>query len=109
MTQSAHIRWRRLYEAALLEVDQELLPRRVRIAKMAIHSQVVKLHKVNDAGGVWALMDALHVLEDLLKINDLKMKRYGTAQTGLGSSAAWGKRGDAPALPPSPKVSTSGT
>ena len=27
-----------------------------------------KLHKVDDAGGVWALMDALQVLDDLLKM-----------------------------------------
>jgi hypothetical protein len=39
VTQSADLRWRRLYEAALLESDQELLRRRVRVAKMAIHSR----------------------------------------------------------------------
>ena len=49
-------------------VLQELLPRRVRVAKMAIHSRIIKLHKVDDAGGVWALMDALQVLDDLLKM-----------------------------------------
>jgi hypothetical protein len=41
VAQSADLRWRRLYEAALLEVDQELLPRRVRVAKMAIHSRII--------------------------------------------------------------------
>jgi hypothetical protein len=75
VAQSADLRWRRLYEAALVEVDQELLPRRVRVAKMAIHSRIIKLHKVDDAGGVWALMDALHVLDDLLKMNETDLPR----------------------------------
>jgi hypothetical protein len=75
VAQSADSRWRRLYEAALVEVDQELLPRRVRVAKMAIHSRIIKLHKVDDAGGVWALMDALHVLDDLLKMNETDLPR----------------------------------
>jgi hypothetical protein len=74
-SRSHDLRWRRLYEAALLEVDQEVLPRRVRVAKMAIHSQIVKLHKVDDAGGVWALMDALHVLDDLLKMHEIDLPR----------------------------------
>ena len=75
MAQSADLRWRCLYEAALVEVDQELLPRRVRVAKMAIHSRIIKLHKVDDAGGVWVLMDALHVLDDLLKMNETGLPR----------------------------------
>jgi hypothetical protein len=69
VTQSIDLRWRRLYNSALLELDQELLPRRIRIAKIAIHSEIVKLHKADDAGGVWVLMDALNVLDDLLRMN----------------------------------------
>jgi hypothetical protein len=63
------LRWRRLYEAAVLEVDQHVLPRRVRVAKKAIHSHIVKLHRVDEAADVWALMDALNVLDDLLRMN----------------------------------------
>ena len=74
VAQSADVRWRRLYEAALLEVDQELLPRRVRVAKMAIHSRIIK---VDDAGGVWVLMDALHVLDDLLRMHNSELPRRG--------------------------------
>jgi hypothetical protein len=70
-SQSRDIRWRRLYEAAVLEVDLKILPRRVRVAKKAIHSQIVKLHKVDEAGGIWALMDALNVLDDLLRMKEL--------------------------------------
>jgi hypothetical protein len=29
------------------------------------------LHKMDKAGGVWALMDALNVLDDLLRMNQL--------------------------------------
>jgi hypothetical protein len=70
-SQSRDIRWRRLYEAAVLEVDLKILRRRVRVAKKAIHSQIVKLHKVDEAGGIWALMDALNVLDDLLRMKEL--------------------------------------
>ena len=73
--QSRDLRWRRLYEAAVLEVDQELLPRRVRVAKKAIHLQIVKLHKVDDAGNVWALMHALNVLDDLLRMKELGLPK----------------------------------
>ena len=31
----------------------------------------MKLHKVDDAGNVWALMDALHVLDDILRMKEL--------------------------------------
>jgi hypothetical protein len=68
--QSRDLRWRRLYEAAVLEVDQEILPRRVRVAKRAIHLQIVKSHKMDEAGNMWALMDALNVLDDLVKMNN---------------------------------------
>jgi hypothetical protein len=70
-SQSRELRWRRLYEAAVLEADQEILPERVRVAKKAIRSQIVKLHKLDEAGEVWALMDALNVLDDLLRMKEL--------------------------------------
>jgi hypothetical protein len=70
-SQSRDIRWRRLYDAAVLEVDLNILPRRVRVAKKAIHSHIVKLHKMDEAGGIWALMDALNVLDDLLRMKEL--------------------------------------
>jgi hypothetical protein len=75
VTQSVDLRWRRLYESALLELDQELLPRRIRVAKIAIHSQILKMHKCDDAGGVWVLMDALNVLDDLLRMHNSDLPR----------------------------------
>jgi hypothetical protein len=74
-SQSRDLRWHQLYEAAVLEVDLEVLPRRIRIAKKAIHLQIVKLHKMDEAGGVWALMDALNVLDDLLRMNQADLPR----------------------------------
>ena len=50
-------------------MDQEILPRRVTVAKKAIHSQIVRSHKMDEAGELWALMDAINVLNDLLKMN----------------------------------------
>ena len=73
--QSRDLRWRRLYEAALLEVDQEILPRRVRVAKRAIDLQIVKSHKMDEAGDMWALMDALNVLDDLLRMKELDLPK----------------------------------
>jgi hypothetical protein len=70
-SQSRDLRWRQLYEAAVLEVDLKILPRRVKVAKKAIHSQTVKVYKLHEAGGVWALMDALNVLDDLLRMKEL--------------------------------------
>jgi hypothetical protein len=78
-SQSRDLRWRRLYEAAVVEVDQEILPRRVRAAQKAIHLQIVKLHKVDEAGDVWALMDALNVLNDLLRMNQADLSRRALA------------------------------
>jgi hypothetical protein len=74
-SQPHELRWRRLYEAAVLEVDQTVLPKRVKIAKKAIHSQIVKLHKEDEAAEVWALMDALNVLDDLLKMYQSDLPR----------------------------------
>jgi hypothetical protein len=70
-SQAHDLRWRRLYKAAVLEIDVKILPRRVRVAKKAIHSHIMKLHKMDEAGDVWALMDALNVLDDLLRMEEL--------------------------------------
>jgi hypothetical protein len=74
-SQSRELRWRRLYEAAVLEVDQKILPRRVRVAKRAILLQIVRSHKVDEAGELWGLMHALNVLDDLLKMNQADLPR----------------------------------
>ena len=74
-SQPHELRWRRLYEAAVLEMDQAVLPKRVKVAKKAIHSQIMKVHKVDEAGDIWVLMDALNVLDDLLKMNQADLPR----------------------------------
>jgi hypothetical protein len=74
-SQPDELRWRRLYEAAVLELDQTILPKRVKAAKKAIHSQIVKLHKEDEAAEVWGLMDALNVLDDLLKMYESDLPR----------------------------------
>jgi hypothetical protein len=42
---------------------------------MAIHLRILHLHKADDAGGVWVLMDALNTLDDLLKMNSMDLPR----------------------------------
>lgn len=56
-------------------MDQEILPRRVTVAKKAIHSQIVRSHKMDEAGELWALMDAINVLNDLLKMNEADLRQ----------------------------------
>ena len=65
----------RMGGASRVQIDLEVLPRRIEIAKKAIHLQIVKLHKTDDAGNVWALMDALSVLDDLLRMNQTHLSR----------------------------------
>jgi hypothetical protein len=68
-----------IYEAALFEVDPEILPRRIGMARKAIHLQIVKLHKMDEAGDIWALMDALKVLDDLILIDQADLSRRALA------------------------------
>jgi hypothetical protein len=73
--QSRDLRWRRLYEAAVLEVDLEIVATRVKVTKKAIHSQIVKLHTVDEAGDIWALINGLNVLDDLLRMKELDLPK----------------------------------
>jgi hypothetical protein len=43
--------------------------------KKAIHLQLVKSHKMDKPGELWALMDTLNVLDDLLKLNQTHLPR----------------------------------
>ena len=61
--------WRRLYEAAVLEINLGILPIRIEAAKKAIHARMGEL-ALSDENGQWeALTDALNVLEDLRKMD----------------------------------------
>ena len=48
---------------------------RVRVAKKAIHLQIVRPHKVDEAGELWDSWTALKVLDDLLKMNQADLPR----------------------------------
>jgi hypothetical protein len=60
-------RWRKLYEAAVLEVDCEVLPRRIDLARKAIKQRVERLLCTGENGETEPLLNALNVLDDLVK------------------------------------------
>jgi hypothetical protein len=65
---SDSVPWLQVYEAALVEIDPQVLPRRAEAARKAIHSQIMLLRNTDDAGQLWPLLDALRTLDDLLKM-----------------------------------------
>jgi hypothetical protein len=68
---SESLPWRRLYEAALLEIDPAMLLRRVQEAEKAIRTRIVELRSSDANGEGDQLMDALTVLNDLLRMNNI--------------------------------------
>jgi hypothetical protein len=64
--------WRRFYEAAILEVDPSAVSPRIQMAKGAIHSCIIELYaRHGDVSELWALMHALNVLKDLVRIQEV--------------------------------------
>ena len=61
-------RWHRLYEAAVLELDSEVLPRRIDLARKAIKLRVERLLCTGESGETEPLLNALTVLDDLVKM-----------------------------------------
>jgi len=61
--------WRNLYEAAILEGDLMNLPLRIEDAKKAIGARLVERTLSDQNGEREALVKALNVLEDLLKMS----------------------------------------
>jgi hypothetical protein len=66
--------WRELYEAAILEVDLAKLPDRVEKARNSIQTTIVELSSQGKNEDSKRLLDALSVLDDLLKM--YKTRRY---------------------------------
>jgi hypothetical protein len=64
----SELHWRNLYEAAVLEIDALKLPDRIEEAKKAIQARLVELTP-SDQNSEWEpLMDALNILDDLIKM-----------------------------------------
>ena len=53
-------RWRKLYEAAVLELDREVLPRRIDLARKAIRLRVERLLCTGENGETEPLLNALN-------------------------------------------------
>lgn len=60
--------WRALYKAAILELDPEKLPQRIGQAESAIMDRMEDLNHSGDGSESQALMSALNVLRDLLRM-----------------------------------------
>ena len=63
--------WRLFYHAALRELDPQVLPQRIDAAKKAIQSQIAVLRNTHETSNLWELMDALRILDDLLRMNKI--------------------------------------
>jgi hypothetical protein len=61
-------RTRKLYEAAVLELDREVLPRRIDLARKAIRLRVERLLCTGENGETEPLLNALNVLDELVKM-----------------------------------------
>jgi hypothetical protein len=61
-----------LYQAAVLELDTQVLPRRVEAAKAAIHARIVELDASQASTEASQLQDALKILDALLRLNRTK-------------------------------------
>jgi hypothetical protein len=60
-------RWRKLYDAAVLEIDLEVLPRRINVARKAIKLRIERLLCTGENGETEPLFNAINVLDDLVK------------------------------------------
>ena len=61
-------RWHKLYEAAVLELDPQILLRRIDLAQKAIKLRVERLICTGENAETERLIDAVNVLEHLRKM-----------------------------------------
>ncbi len=68
--------WKQLYEAAMLELDRDELPRRIEEAQKAIQGRVLALSRENgnSAPEKDDLADAQVVLDDLTRIHQAEQR-----------------------------------
>ena len=73
LTGSKKARWKALYQAAMLELDNGVLPARIEAAKTAIHGRMAEVDGSQVRSEAAQLQDALHMLNVLLRT-------YGTKE-----------------------------
>ena len=61
--------WQNLFEAALFETEQQVLPRRIHLARKAIKARVDELLCSGENSETNALIEALNVLDDLRRMD----------------------------------------
>ena len=67
LTQVSQPSWRQLYEAAMRELDLQVLPLRIETPRQAIETRMLELHSTDLSEGR-QLTDSLHMLDALVKI-----------------------------------------
>jgi hypothetical protein len=63
------LHWHTLFEAALFETDPKALPQRIDLARKAIKARVEKLLCTGENSETDALIEAVNVLDDLVKMD----------------------------------------
>jgi len=66
----ANTHWLTLYEAAILELDLNMLPQRIKDAQITIVDRMEALSKSGSTPEIELLLSALNTLHDLQKITD---------------------------------------
>ena len=66
----ANAHWLTLYEAAILELDLNMLPQRIKEAQNTIVGRMEALSKSGSTREIELLLSALNTLHDLQKITD---------------------------------------
>ena len=81
-------RWRKLYEAAVLEFDREVLPRRIALARKAIRLRVERLLCTGENGETEPLLNALNVLDELVKMQVARREELHLPEHSAGQKTS---------------------
>jgi len=75
--------WKRLVEAALLELDPEKVPQRIEAAQRALLDRVEDLHHAGESTESQALANAMNVLRSLRNMAQTERKRNSGASSPI--------------------------
>jgi hypothetical protein len=70
--------WKRLFEAAMLDLDLATVPRKIEEARAAISQRASELQRQEICEEQLALMDALNALNDLARMLERERQERGT-------------------------------
>lgn len=67
------LKWRDLFQAAVLELDLDKLPRRISTAQEAVMNEIEDAFQADDGSDQQALLDALNTLRDLRTMTERRI------------------------------------